>query len=160
MEIYMKIPNVQGHVTTQGYKDWIKVYDVEFGGVKNGAKMTVGKMSDRISTYPNFSQISLIKPMDKSSTKLFTAAHSAEVFPSLELHYVTTGKDPSAYSKIKLSDAIINHYSEYMSEEGYPEELLTISYSKMERTYIPRAADNQAGSPMTVGYDLEQGKGM
>jgi len=160
MEIYMKIPNVPGHVTTQGYKDWIKVYDVEFGGVKNGARMTVGKMCDRVSNYPRFSQISLLKPMDKSSTKLFTAAHSAEVFPSLELNYVTTGKDPSAYSKIKLSDVIISHYSEYMGEEGYPEELLMISYSKIERTYIPREANNQPGSPMTVGYDLEQGQGM
>jgi len=159
MSIYMQIPGVQGNVQAEGYQGWIELNDVDFSGVSNPIRMDVGKAVDRNAGRPSFGQVSLLKTQDGSSIKLYEAAHSNKVFPQAEIHYVTTGSQLFAFAKMKLSNVAVSHYSEkFDSDKSRPDEVVRLTYTQMERTTIPRDSQNQAGSPMISGFDLEQAK--
>lgn len=161
MSIFLHLDNVEGSVTAAGYENWIEVSDVTFPGVSSNLNMQVGKTIDRYASRPSFAPLVLLKPLDKSSTPLFEAAHNGNVFPTAEIHYASTGNPLFTYAKIILSNASITHYSERASAHGSrPEEILRMAYSQIQRIYIPRGPENQQGSPLITGYDIEQAKSM
>jgi len=60
MAIYMKMDGFTGSVSTKGFENWIKLDNVEFGGVTTPVTILVGKTDDRIKGAPTFSNIALI----------------------------------------------------------------------------------------------------
>lgn len=160
MGIYLKVPGVNGLVHTQNYQGWIQLNSCQFGGVSNPTQMTVGKDGDRYITYPFFEQIVLHKNMDISSISLFEAVSTGKVFPQIEIVYVTTGNPVMVYAKTILHHATFTHYQESNGNGGLPEEILSVAYTKIERTYIPRDEHNAIQSPATTGYDLPKGQKM
>jgi type VI secretion system Hcp family effector len=158
MAIYLKIPDVSGSVTTQGYTGWTEVDDLEFAGVDAPAKMQVGQATDRNSNRPTFGQITILKQQDKTSMALFEAVHSGENFNELEFNYVSSGSSPTTYGKLILKDAMVTHYSDRHNGEakGMPRELVRFAYNQIQRTFTPRNSDNKLGSPLSTGYDIEK----
>lgn len=128
---------------------------MEFSGVATPSKMIVGKVMDRSCQAPRFGQVSIIKSMDNSSIALFEAACGGTVFPSIELHYVSTGDNGKQLAKTVLSDAMVTHDSERHQGEGAPTEVIRLSYSAIERSYTPRDSKNNLGSPVSSGFNLE-----
>ncbi|MCK4869946.1 MAG: type VI secretion system tube protein Hcp [Gammaproteobacteria bacterium] len=155
MGIYLKVPGANGDVTTKGYEGWIELFDVDFGGITNPTKMRIGQSQSRMHTFPAFGQLTIIKQLDKSSVHFFEAAHSGKVFPQLDIHYVSTGNELFTYAKTTLKDASISHYADSFKGQGeMPEELIRLAYTHIERTFVPRDANNKPGSQLVWGYDL------
>ncbi len=158
MAIYLKIPGTNGNVTTEGFKNWIEVADVEFNGVTAPVKMQIGNTIDHNSSRPKFGEVTIIKHQDQSSNVLFDAVHSGKSFDQVEFNYVSTGSESAVYSKLILSNVMVTHYADrhHHEAQGTPQELVRFAYTKMQRTVVPRDAANKLGSPNSTGYDLEK----
>jgi type VI secretion system secreted protein Hcp len=155
MSIYMKADGITGNVTDSQYKDMIRVNDFHFGGVSNHAKTVVGRDESRINSRPSFGAIWISKPSDTSSINLFQAVHNGESIKFVEFYFVSSGNPNFTYEKIKLSNVIFSHFSlEHDSESQAPIEFMSLDYTDIERTYIPRDKENNIGNPRTSGYSL------
>ena len=72
-----------------------------------------------------------------------------------EFYFVSSGHPNFTYEKIKLSNAIFSHFSlEHDSDSQAPIEFMSLDYTDIERTYIPRDKENNIGNPRTSGYSL------
>ena len=159
MAIYLKIPNVNGDVSTQNFKQWIAVNDIEFSGINKPITLRVGETMDRNTSFPTFSHITFLKHFDTSSTALFQAAHTSETFDKVEFNFVSSGNNPTVYGKLILHNVVVTHYGNKHSAEAVrPKELITLAYTQIEQTFIPHDNNNKTGSPLITGYDLEKAK--
>ena len=73
MAIYLKFGNVKGNVTADGYAGQIAVSSVNFG-VARSVSMEAGNLSNRESSKPSLSEITITKMADNSVAALFKEA--------------------------------------------------------------------------------------
>ena len=159
MAIFMRIDGITGSATHSGYEGWIELEHVDFTGITQAVEHVVGRAANRVSSFPSFGQVEIMKHVDDSSLALFQGASSAKVFPSVEIDFVTSGDPSFTYEEIVLTDVIFSFYQELNSRGAHkPLELLNLHYTEIQKTYYPRGADNTAGSPQRAGYDLVAGK--
>ncbi len=156
MALYLKMDGAQGAVTDKGFECQIELQDVEFAGVCNSVQMQVGQKLDRFNTKPKFGQVAILKYLDASSQVFFEAVHSGKVIPSLDISTVQTGDPSFLISKLTLKNVAVTHFSDKQSDgSGKPLEMIGISYTQMQRTYVPRGSDGTAGSQSVSGFDVE-----
>ena len=158
MAIYLEYEGIKGNVTADGYKDHIAVLSVQFG-VGRGISMEAGKMSNRESTRPSLSEISLSKEADNSVTALFKEAVTGSAGKKVVIKFVRTGADKvQEYMDYTLENCLVSGYSISGDSEGTPMETITLSYSKIMVNYSDFDKTNKSGNPQRVGYDLESAK--
>lgn len=162
MAIYLKVDGATGNVTTKGYEQWIDCQELEFAGISTTIEQTIGDDMDRVVQYPHFSLIQLTKHLDSSSIFFFEHAHNRQSLSSVDIHSVRVSDPVFTFSKIRLTNVIVAHYSEFMSagHTAKPTEQIALSYTAIEKTYIPQESNGTTGSPITSGYDLATGKGL
>jgi len=154
MSLYLQIPHVKGNVTTQGYQNWIQLSSMNFTASRP-VSQEVGRVRNRNLNHPNIQKIELSKPIDNASNALLENLLKGSSLGTLHIHVCSTDKQLTPYLKYELSDAMVTHYQEMTGEEGFPHEQLTLSFTKLQRTNIPRNAAGQSQSPQTMGYTLE-----
>jgi len=158
MAIYLEYEGIKGNVTADGYKDHIGILSVQFG-VGRGVSMEVGKMSNRESTRPSLSEISVTKEADNSVTAIFKEAVTGKAGKKVVIKFVRTGGDKmEEYMTYTLHDCLVSGYSISADSESVPVENITLSYSKVEINYSDFDKGNKTGNPQRVGYDLTSGK--
>ena len=154
MPIYMNIDGVPGEVTAKGYQNWIEIDSLAFD-VERNIRMRVGKTDSPEKTIPTFSKLELTKKVDKASPLLFEKLCKGRGIPEIKIELCYTDQNLSAYSKYVLSEAIISQYSDMSyAEEGVNIEKLKLSFTKIEKTFIPRDSFNKTESPIISGYNL------
>ena len=158
MSIYLEYDGIKGNVTADGYKDHIAVLSVQFG-VGRGISMEAGNLSNRESTRPSLSEISLTKAADNSVTAIFKEAVTGSAGKKVTIKFVRTGADKvQEYMSYALEDCIVSGYSISADAEGEPMESISLSYSKIMINYSDFDKTNKSGNPQRVGYDLETAK--
>ena len=158
MSIYLEYDGIKGNVTADGYKDHIAVLSVQFG-VGRGISMEAGNLSNRESTRPSLSEISLTKAADNSVTAIFKEAVTGSAGKKVTIKFVRTGADKvQEYMSYALEDCIVSGYSISADAEGEPMESISLSYSKIMINYSDFDKSNKSGNPQRVGYDLETAK--
>ena len=158
MTTYMQIDGIPGDVTAKGHENWIAIKDFSFG-VKRSLSTDPGRVSDRESTRPSISEVSLMKKMDKSSPLLFGESCVGKAKPTIKIHLCQTDNNLNPYAEITLNNVIVSGYqvhSNAQSNGAYPEEKIHLNFDKIEIRYIPYDNQNQAQSPIPAGYDLRQ----
>ena len=156
MSIYLMLDGVKGNVTADGYKDHIAVLSCQFG-VGRSISMEPGNLSNREATRPSISEISLTKLADNSVTSIFKQAVTGSAGCTAEIKFVRTGADKvQEYMTYTLENCLVSSYSISADSESEPVENITLSFSKVMINYNDHDSSNKAGSPMRVGYDLEQ----
>ena len=160
MAIYLEYEGIKGNVTADGYKDHIAVESVQFG-VGRGISMEAGNLSNRESTRPSLSEISLTKAADNSVTAIFKEAVTGSAGKKVVIKFVRTGADKvQEYMDYTLENCLVSSYSMSASAEGEPMESISLSYSKIMINYSDFDKTNKSGNPQRVGYDLESAKPM
>ena len=158
MSIYLEYDGIKGNVTADGYADHIAVLSVQFG-VGRGISMEAGNLSNRESTRPSLSEISLTKAADNSVTAIFKEAVTGSAGKKVTIKFVRTGADKvQEYMSYALEDCIVSGYSISADSEGEPMESISLSYSKIMINYSDFDKTNKSGNPQRVGYDLETAK--
>jgi len=160
MAIYLEYEGIKGNVTADGYKDHIAVESVQFG-VGRGISMEAGNLSNRESTRPSLSEITLTKAADNSVTAIFKEAVTGSAGKKVVIKFVRTGADKvQEYMDYTLENCLVSNYSMSASSEGEPMESISLSYSKIMINYSDFDKTNKSGNPQRVGYDLESAKPM
>jgi type VI protein secretion system component Hcp len=155
----MKADGISGSVTHSGYEGWIELKHIDFTGIIQNIEHVVGRMNNRVSSFPTFGQVEIFKSVDESSLKLFQAACGAKVIPTVQIDFVTSADPGFTFESIELSNVIFSRYQEAHSQGAQlPVERLNLHYTEIQKTYYPRGADNTVGAPVRAGYDLASGQ--
>jgi type VI secretion system secreted protein Hcp len=158
MPIYVNYDGkkIKGDVSADGYKEWIEVGSFQWG-VGRGISTPVGKDSDRESSAPSVSEITLTKEQDAGSIELLKAALEGEGVKVIIDFVKTDNKKLETYLSFTLEDVLISGYS-VSSGGDRPTESLSLNFTKIECKYTPMKSKNESGDPKSITYSLAEGK--
>jgi len=155
MPIYIKYGDIKGDVTAEGHKGaegWVEVNSFQFG-VGRGISSPTGGSDDREATAPSVSEVTISKPMDKSSVSWLEEALWGEG-KEVTIDFVKTDKDKlETYAQYILSDTMVSGYS-VSSGGDRPSETLSLSFAKFVFAYTAMGSKNEAGESPKTGYDI------
>ena len=153
MSIFLQLSDITGDVTEKNHQGWIELSSVDFG-IDRPVKQCVGRMSDRESRLPLFQDLSMTKPIDKSSLALFDSACTGKVIAEATIDFCHTSEPLSTFAKYRLNDVIISEYKDSTLGDTMPLERIKLSYTKIEKTHIPHDNKHQPTSQNSTGFDL------
>lgn len=158
MAIYLKFGNVKGNVTANGYAGQIALNTVHFK-VSRKVAMEPGNLSNRESTKPAVSVVTITKDADSSVVALFKEALAGSAGQEAIITFVHTGTDKvREFMTYKLKDCIVSDYDFSAEKEGVPTEIIKLSFSAIEASYKDHDASNKSGNPQRTAYDLKTAK--
>jgi type VI secretion system secreted protein Hcp len=145
---------IKGTSTVSGHTDWITIDSLQMGV---GRAISVsGGGSDRDTSNPSFSEISLSKATDIASADLFMQAVCGKSLGKAEIHFIQTGgsdKKQQVFLTIELEGPIISSYSASSGGER-PSETFSINFTKISYKYDSFTGDSVVtGTPKK--WDLE-----
>lgn len=159
MPAFMKLGSIEGEATDQDHSKWIIIDSMSspiYRSIPEGAK---DQQRSRGET--TLGDVSVVRQLDKSSTKLQEACANGTFFQEVEVHFCTTVKNKQEpYLKYKLSNVIVTSYSfsGMASGQPIPSEQITMGYTECEWTYVvvDPATGNKQGQ---VAAKYNPGKG-
>jgi type VI secretion system secreted protein Hcp len=155
----MKYGDISGSVTTDGFKDWIKLDSFQWG-VGRGVSLPHGAEDTREGSEPSISEVVVTKRMEKASPKLWQDATGGDFSAKVTITFTSTTKDKvESYLEYTFTDTGLSGYSASAGGDDPPTESLSLNFSKVSWKY--GALDAKTGSkPDVVGWDLTQQKKM
>ena len=155
MPIYLKYKGgaIKGDVTEGGHADWIELNSVQWG-VGRGISSPTGASSERESSAPSCSEITVTKEQDISSIGLLTEALQGTGVDAKIDFCRTNQSKMDIYLSIELTETMISGYS--MSSGGdRPSESLSLNFTKIRVFGTQMQADGSEGEKSNIGYDLK-----
>jgi type VI secretion system secreted protein Hcp len=158
MPIYMDWAEkkIKGDVSAEGYKEWIELHSVQWG-VGRGISTPVGSDSDRESSAPSVSEITITKDQDAGTIELLKAALEGEGVKVVIDIVKTDSKKLEPYLTFTLEDVLISGYS-ISSGGDRPTESISLNFTKIECKYTPMKSKNETGQPKVIIYSLAEAK--
>lgn len=147
-------PELKGDSKVEGHDGWITIDSLQWG-VGRGVS-TSGVGTDRDTSNPSFSEVTITKSMDIASAQLMLETACGKAMTTATFHFIQTGgKDAKGqhYLEIILDKPILSGYS--MSSGGdRPSESVSINYNgiKMQYNQFEEGGTVKEGKPK--GYDL------
>jgi type VI secretion system secreted protein Hcp len=158
MPIYMNYNSlaIKGDVTESTHVGWIELSSFQFG-VGRGISSPTGGSSDRESSAPSVSEITVTKAQDAASVPLVNETLQGEG-QTVIIDFCKTDKASlEVYLTWTLTNTMLSGYS--LSSGGdRPSESLSLNFTKFEMKSTGMDATNADGSPLTVTYDIGQAK--
>lgn len=152
MPLYLKVPSIEGNVSTSNYKGWIELNSLDLN-MKHSIQSRMGQADSRVAGMPRFSEAEISKNADNASNNLFQNACTATVMPEVEIH--SCDSQTQTTTKYVFSGVIVSSASHSVPKNDKGQELLTLNYRKVQITYIGKDASGNQKSPHTVGYNLD-----
>lgn len=156
MAIYLNIDGLKGEVTAKGHENWIECSNMHWG-VGRGIATPTGSSSNRETSAPSISEVTLTKIMDKSSADLFKEACAGQA-KKVKIDLVQTAADNLApFAKYELEQCLISGYSINSDGHGRPTESISLNFTKVKMEYIEFDNDHKVAGTFTSGYDVAKG---
>lgn len=156
--ILLQLTGITGDSNIGGHVGWIAVNSCQMG-VGRGISSSTGG-SDRETSNPSFSEITLTRQVDIASTNLFAQAiYGQKIGDTCTIDFIQTGgagAENQIYMQLILSNPIISAYS-VSSGGDRPSESISINFTKIIYKYTQF---KQGGTPTQAdpkGYDLTTG---
>ncbi len=154
MAIYLDYEGIKGSVTAKGYQGHIEIQSFGYK-VARKISMEAGHLSNRESSRPKISEVTLLKYFDSSSVGLFKESLAGSIGKTVVIKFVHTGADQvQEYMNCTLENCLVSHYAITASIYAQPSEVILLSFSKIIMSYKSRDAANKSASPLCAGYDL------
>ena len=151
-------PELKGDSVVEKHKDWISVDSLQWGVGR--AVSTSGAGTDRDTSNPSFSEVSISKNMDVASAQMMLEAACGKAFTTATFHFIQTGgKDAGGqhYLEIILDKPILSSYS--MSSGGdRPNDSVSINYNGIKMQYDQLTDGKVVAKGEPKGYDLKVNK--
>ena len=152
MAIYCKFGDINGDVTTEGFKNWIELNSFQFG-VSRGVSSGAGGAT-RESSAPSISEIVVTKYFDASSAKLYQDSLAGDFDTKVQIKMTTTTKNKvETFLTYELTDCGVSSYSQSSGGDA-PTESLSLNYVKIMVTPTPLDKSGQIKKGDVVTYDL------
>lgn len=149
---------IKGDSAITGHENWVTVDSLQLGVGRSLSAS--GSGMDRDTSTPSFSELTISKSTDISSTELFAqSAYGKAICEILEVHFVQTGGEGGGqiYMELELHDPIISSYS-LGSGGDRPSENISISFTKIVMKYTQFEQGGQQTEADPKGYDLVAGE--
>lgn len=165
MGIYLQIDGIQGPVTAQGLEGYIQAESFS-SDIQRKLATQPGSVENRETTKPIFSEITLTKLVDKTTPLLFSEATVGASKATAIIKFISTGSNLNEYLTITLSNVMVSSQTldslakvtsgePTENRSDRPTETITLNFTKIEVKYTPYDNQNNVGSPIPSGYDLE-----
>lgn len=162
-DVFIKIGDIKGESTKEGYEGWIELHSVQWGVGRGISSPTGG--ANREASAPSISELTLTKTLDSSSPKLFlNAVGGSAVIPKVEIHLVntsSTGGAGTTYYKLFLENVLVSGLSTSAAAgSDRPQESISLNFTKIQMEYF--IVDDKGGTKTTglSGYDLAAAKSL
>lgn len=158
MAIYAKFTALAGNVNVPNYKDWVAFDSMSFG-VQRSVSMKVGALADRTDGFPKFSEITFYKKADTATIDIFRYICNLDPQRNVEIHVCANTSDtadPKPDMTYIFSNVVISNHQHFIASQGLPTEEVTLTYAKVELSYLGRDSSNKPVTPQRGGYDLEK----
>jgi type VI secretion system secreted protein Hcp len=152
--IFLKLDGVLGDSVDEDHPNEIEIESISFGVNQSGIRSAGGRGSPARS---NFSVISLLKRIDKTSPRLFLKCALGEIIPTATFSFETSNGSED-YLQIKLTNVIISNYQTGGNDATELTDAFSLSYNTIEISFKPRLPSGQLGSPVAVSFDVNRNK--
>jgi len=137
MALYMKYGDIKGAVTTDGFKDWIELNSFQWGTSRQIDSAARGSTA-RGHSEPNLSEVTVTKPTDVASPKLFLDAVAGKLDSKVTIKFTSTTKGKvETFLTYEMENAGLSHDSLSSGGEA-PMESLSLCRFRRSRPLIPR----------------------
>jgi type VI secretion system secreted protein Hcp len=151
-------PELKGDSKTDKHDGWITIDSMQWGVGRAISSSGVG--TDRDTSNPSFSEISISKSMDVASAQLMLEAACGKSLDKATFHFIQTGgKDSTGqhYLEIVLEKPILSSYSQSSGGER-PSESISINYVGITMQYDQFEEGKTPKKGEAKGYDLKANK--
>ncbi|MDH3277345.1 MAG: type VI secretion system tube protein Hcp [Nitrosopumilus sp.] len=145
--IYVKIPGIEGDVTTEGYDngEWFVADSFSFG-VEREMKESVGKggTQDINIGIGELQDVSISKSMDSASAQLAQLAINGNSCGTAEIDFVEieeSSGEAVPYLKYKLDRCFVKSWSISGDADDRPTEEVAFYYNKIAFAYTPQGEE-------------------
>ncbi len=151
MSIYMKIPDIEGEVTSKGYEKCIGLNAAEFS-INRSIKTNVGWVNDRLNGTAAATEMLISKDLDIASPKLFLeTCVGANAKDPIEIAFCNDTNQP--YLSYVLHNVLFSGY--YLNtDEVDIAEYLTLNFTALESRYIGYDNKNNPTTPISAYNDI------
>ena len=148
---------IKGDCTVKGHENWINLQSLELGVGR--AISASGSGKDRDTSTPSFSELTMSKGTDISSTELFAQAiYGKKICDKAVVHFLQTGGAGAdqIYMEIEIYEPIISSYSVSSGGER-PSESVSVNFTKVVVKYSQFTEGGKTTKADPKGYDLMAG---
>jgi type VI secretion system secreted protein Hcp len=154
VEIFLKIPGVDGESQTKGKEKQIEIFSYSWGahntsGVAHGSGSGAGKV--------DISSLQLQKSLDASSGKLFLSCCQGKHFDEATLICREAGgSTPVEYLTIKMKQVFVENINWGASQGGgKPSESVSLTFASIAFDYFPQDEKGAKGSKASGGWNIK-----
>lgn len=149
-DVFLRIDGIEGEATDSAHANWIDVLGLGSSVTQSTATGGGGGGSARAV----FSDMSIVKRVDRASPKLFVASAEGKHFPRVDIEFVRPGELRRVYYAIRLTDVQITGVrTNANATEGTVTEFVTFTFARINWTYTFFSGSGQA-SQVTGGWDV------
>ncbi len=158
VDLFLKIDGIEGESQKKGHEKEIDIVSFNFGAAQHGSFHTGGAGGG--SGKAEIRDIAIVKEVDKSSPKLFSACASGKHIKEIIIYSQKAGDDqqPLTYYKIKLEDVIVSSVDNQGASHGDAiMESIVFNTAKVTFDYQPQSrSGSKEGGVVTASYDIRQ----
>lgn len=156
VDMFMKIPGVEGEAKDGTHKSEIDVLAWGWGMTQSGSAHVGGGMG---TGKVNVHDLSFTKYIDKSSPDLMLACCNGKHFPDAKLTVRKAGENPLEYLIIVMQDVMVAGITTGGSGgEDRLTENVRLNFAKVKVDYTEQVAGGGAGAKPKMGWDIEANK--
>lgn len=158
-DAFLKIEGIDGDSTDDKHKSWMEIMAFNFA-IDRGISQSSSGGGGMASGRPNWTQLEIVKTIDKSTPLLFKALAEAQAIKKVTLELCRGQKQK--FMQYVMEDCMISSYSPNGNPGGadeLPTESVSIAFSSMEFIYTD--TDQRTGAPkgdIMHKYDLSADK--
>lgn len=145
-QMFLKLSGIDGESTDKSHPNEI---------IALGFSQAVNTTNSPTGARATFSDLNVIKTVDKSTPLLFLNAAQGNHITQAVLTVRNSGATPLDYYQITLTDVLITSVQTSGSSGGdRPTESITLNFAKIEWRYIPQNADGSTGMPVVTTWNV------
>jgi len=154
VDFFLKLDGIEGESGDEKQKNWIQLLSFSWGGSQVTSVAGTGGSG---AGKADLSDFSIMKYMDKASSKIFKSMISGTHIKTGTVFAVKSGADGKPFLKIDFKELYVTSHQISASSE-IPTESVSFSYNEIKLEY---SAQNEQGILTTTGavtYDLKANK--
>ena len=153
--VFLKLDGISGEEVMKGYEDQIGLTSFGYGGRNAGAGPSTGSGigTGKVTLNP----FTFTKPIDSSSTKLFSALVKGTHIKNATVTFTKPGEKPFAYLIYKFDDVVLTDLDQSQDGDSRGEERVSMKAQKVSILYRTQSPSGKI-TESTTAYDLKTNK--
>lgn len=154
VKAYLTLAEIEGGVTERGHENSIEVLDF-FWGVANTVPLAGTQVL--AGARPEFQDLVITKPLDKSSPRLALAAAQGRMIQEAELVFYTQASDDQPTGTVRLTRVRIRSLESETGSAAGLTETVSLAFSRVQWTYYH--TDERGGrASIVAGWDVAENR--